>query len=228
VTFDPAIYAIIRAGAIASAERVVPLVRSYVQPETVIDVGGGEGWWAREFAKAGAQTIVLDESVGDVVHFEQFDHESGGGRVDFFPADLTALHRSLVPDVMDRAPYDLALCLEAAEHLPASAAAKLVDFLCDLAPVILFSAAIPGQGGHGHLNEQWPGYWADLFLGRGLVCTEELRWEFWDDPRVEPWYAQNLLIFAKYDWFDAKRLSFTKYPKRLIHPTTWCYYRGCA
>ncbi len=227
MTFDPAIYELIRAGAVASAERVVPLVREYVAPETVIDVGGGEGWWAREFAKGGAQTIVLDESV-DVYRFEQFDHESGGGRVDFFPANLAAPHRSLVPDVMERAPYDLALCLEVAEHLPASAGAGLIEFLCDLAPVIRFSAAIPGQGGHGHLNEQWPGYWADLFLARGLVCTEELRWEFWDDARVEPWYAQNLLIFAKYGWFDEKRLSFTKYPKRLIHPTTWCYYRGCS
>jgi hypothetical protein len=64
------------------------------------------------------------------------------------------------------------------------------------APVVLFSAAIPGQGGYGHVNEQWPGYWARMFDECGYGVSDALRWAIWNDERVEPWYRQNLLLCA--------------------------------
>jgi hypothetical protein len=84
--------------------------------------------------------------------------------------------------------------LEVAEHLPESRAASFVADLCRLAPVVLFSAAIPGQGGTGHVNEQWPGYWADLFGARGYSVSGALRWRIWNDCRVCNWYSQNMLV----------------------------------
>ena len=39
--------------------------------------------------------------------------------------------------------FDLALCLEVAEHLPAKAADAFVASLVELAPVVVFSAAMP-------------------------------------------------------------------------------------
>jgi 2-polyprenyl-3-methyl-5-hydroxy-6-metoxy-1,4-benzoquinol methylase len=55
--------------------------------------------------------------------------------------------------------FDLVVSLEVAEHLPASAADQFVNTLVKHGKKILFSAAIPGQGGQDHLNEQWPDYW---------------------------------------------------------------------
>jgi hypothetical protein len=55
------------------------------------------------------------------------------------------------------------MSLECAEHLPAHRAAPLVEWLTKSAPIVVFSAAIPGQGGKGHINEQPPDYWNDLF-----------------------------------------------------------------
>jgi hypothetical protein len=52
--------------------------------------------------------------------------------------------------------FDLALCLEVAEHLPAAAGDSLVRRLASVGARILFSAAIPGQGGRNHVNEKWP------------------------------------------------------------------------
>ena len=52
--------------------------------------------------------------------------------------------------------FDLALSLEVAEHLPPECGSEFVQTLTDLSSVILFSAAIPFQGGTDHLNEQWP------------------------------------------------------------------------
>jgi hypothetical protein len=87
--------------------------------------------------------------------------------------------------------------LEVAEHLPAECAGALVDSLCRLAPVVAFSAAIPFQGGVHHVNERWPEYWAALFEARGFVVIDCLRRDLWQDERVEWWYAQNLLLYAR-------------------------------
>jgi hypothetical protein len=62
---------------------------------------------------------------------------------------------------------------------------------------VLFSAAIPFQGGTGHVNEQWPNYWADLFRNHDYVAIDCIRRRIWDNESVEWWYAQNCLIYAK-------------------------------
>jgi hypothetical protein len=94
--------------------------------------------------------------------------------------------------------FDLAVCLEVAEHLPPERAASFIAELCHLAPVVLFSAAIPGQGGHHHLNEQPIGYWNHQFNTHGYECSGALRWAVWDNPDVENWYRQNLLVATHY------------------------------
>lgn len=106
--------------------------------------------------------------------------------------------------------YDLALSLEVAEHLPEEKAAEFVKFLTDLSDTVLFSAAIPGQGGTGHVNEQWPKYWADLFWVYGYCTTDTIRKEIWWDDSIPFWYRQNTLVFTQ-----NVRLST---PLSLVHP----------
>ena len=50
--------------------------------------------------------------------------------------------------------FDLAISLEVAEHPPEEFAEPLVERLVTAAPFVLFSAAIPEQGGIHHVNEQ--------------------------------------------------------------------------
>jgi hypothetical protein len=79
---------------------------------------------------------------------------------DFTPCDLA----TVVPGALGSSGrYDLMLSLEVAEHLPANAGPSFVATLCALGDVVLFSAAIPHQGGVNHINETWPGYWNALF-----------------------------------------------------------------
>lgn len=171
----------IRSGAQASAAVVVPRLFELVQPARVIDVGCGEGHWLLEFAELGAEVIGLD---GSYVTSSPL-----GDR--FLPHDLG---QPLPEHLAGR--FDLAISLEVAEHLPPERAAGFVRDLCQLAPVVAFSAAIPGQGGTGHVNEQWPSYWWDLFEAEGFAVSGALRFELWNDDRVENWYRQNLLIAA--------------------------------
>jgi hypothetical protein len=102
------------------------------------------------------------------------------------------------PLKLDRT-FDLVVSLEVAEHLPAESARTFIASLTDLGPVVLFSAAIPLQGGTNHVNEQWPCYWAQLFQERNYLVIDCLRKRIWNNANVDPWYAQNILLFVRHD-----------------------------
>jgi SAM-dependent methyltransferase len=201
--YDTNFYDIIRAGTQASASVVVPAILADIPARTVVDVGCGEGWWAVEFAARGCDVLGLD---GAYVQGSPL-----GDR--FRPWDLAT------PLPGDLGRYDLAVCLEVAEHLPPGRAAGFVDDLCRLAPTVAFSAAVPGQGGVNHLNEQPPGYWANLFDEHGYAVSGALRWQLWDDDRVEVWYRQNLLVATSTpDVYPALFDTPLTAPRYLVHP----------
>jgi hypothetical protein len=65
--------------------------------------------------------------------------------------------------------------------------------------VVIFGAAIPGQGGTGHINEQWPEYWIDKFSDNGFDVFDIFRKEVRANDEVAPWYAQNCFLFIQKD-----------------------------
>jgi hypothetical protein len=67
------------------------------------------------------------------------------------------------------------MSLEVAEHLSGKAGACLVHTLTQAAPLVMFSAAVPGQRGSHHINEQWPGYWRSLFTDEGFRLFNPIR-----------------------------------------------------
>jgi hypothetical protein len=227
MTFSPEVYERIREGCQRSAEAVVPRLYELILPKTVADIGGGEGWWGRAFFDRGCDVLIADDSI-DVWKFEAFGSPDPH-RIDFLPVDLRS--RSWASRVVDERAeiahihggsptFDLAVCLEVAEHLPAELADDLVAGLCAVSRRIVFSAAIPGQGGHGHLNEQWPAYWAEKFETFGLYAHDFIRSEFWNDELVEPWYRQNLLFFTDIQASTgyAEIPSPDGLPLSLVHP----------
>lgn len=166
-----------------AASHIIPHVLELMQPISVIDVGCGTG----EFLAAFRQHGIADILGIDGLYVER--DLLAIPRECFAPFDLSQ------PFTIDR-DYDLAVCLEVAEHLLPQSAADFIAALTRLAPVILFSAAIPYQGGNGHLNEQWPGYWADLFKRHGYLPVDALRHRLWHDRDIPFWYRQNILIFC--------------------------------
>lgn len=177
-------YECLQEGAQQSAQAIVPLVLDVVQPHRVVDVGCGVGTWLNTFMEEGTEHILGVDGPWvdtDLLCIPQ----------DVFHAtDLTE------PFHVDQA-FDLVVSLEVAEHLPADCANTFVDTLTRLGPVVLFSAAVPFQGGTRHVNEQWPAYWIERFSERGYVAVDALRPKIWDDERVAWWYAQNIFFFVQ-------------------------------
>jgi hypothetical protein len=93
--------------------------------------------------------------------------------------------------------YDLVICLEVAEHLPDSASDLLVETLTKHGDVIIFSAAIPGQGGQNHVNEQWTSYWQNKFSKLGFYFHDVLRPLIWTNKSIEWWYKQNMFLVTR-------------------------------
>ena len=172
-------------GSVASARVVVPLVLNLVSPSSVVDIGCGVGTWLSVFREHGVSITGVD---GAWIQPDQLQIP----KEHFIAKDLANL---------DGIPLraDIAVCLEVAEHLPAGSAAGLVAALTSIAPVVLFSAAMPLQGGTQHVNEQWPSYWAAHFKKHGYVPVDCIRRHVWLDERIEYWYAQNTFIYVRED-----------------------------
>ncbi|MCY4262184.1 MAG: hypothetical protein OXC97_02545 [Candidatus Dadabacteria bacterium] len=153
----------------------LPPVRS------VIDVGCGLGTWL-------ASLIELENRQIDILGID-------GPWIDpdllvipedsFLAADLSLE----IPRIERR--YDLAISLEVAEHLLPEKSKEFISFLVGLSDFVLFSAAIPFQGGTNHFNEQWQSYWADLFEQEGYVPVDFIRPALWKDEKISFHYRQN-------------------------------------
>lgn len=176
-------------GTSQSARVVVPLVLEMLRPRSVVDVGCGLGTWLTVFSELGVDDYLGID--GDYVDTGMLEIPVANFRA----WDLRE------PLRLDRC-FDLVVSLEVAEHLPAESAPAFVESLSLLGPAILFSAAIPLQGGTGHENEQWPDYWADLFGAHDFVVVDCLRPRVWKNEAVQWWYSQNLLVFIRRDRLD--------------------------
>lgn len=177
--YDQHFYTAQDRGALESARIVLPIVLDLVRPRSVIDVGCGGGAWTR----------VLKDHVPEVVSVDG-DWVPEALRLPGF--EVRDLEVSLD---LDRK-FDLVVCAEVAEHLSPTRAESFVEDLVRLGRNVLFSAAIPNQGGVDHRNERWQSYWASLFAQHGLYPHDVVRPKVWSDEGVETWYRQNMLLYT--------------------------------
>lgn len=170
-------------GSIRSAEIIVPRVLSLFSVSSVVDIGCGVGGWLSVFEKNGIHDYIGID--GDYISREALKIPAER----FQPEDLVSLKN------VGRK-FDLACSLEVAEHLPEQVAEQFVEALVGAAPVILFSAAIPNQGGTNHINEQWQSYWFELFLHHNYHAFDCIRPSVYGDEQVKWWYRQNCIIYC--------------------------------
>lgn len=181
--YDQEFYRSHEEGTYRSASIVVPLVLALLPVNSVIDVGCGVGTWAFQFLQSGVKEVAgIDGAYVDQTMLR-------------IPRECFHAHDLRFPIRLEKR-YDLAVCLEVAEHLPNIRSEGIVHDLVLLAPCILFSAAVPGQGGTAHINEQYLSWWAKLFQAHRYVPLDLIRHQIWDMPEVDWYYRQNIVFFA--------------------------------
>jgi len=183
---------------IESPSRILPLVLS--SSRSVLDVGCGLGAWLK---------VVVDLGIVDYLGIDG----------DFLVRNMLKIpdNKFVTKDLnhsfsLGRT-FDLTICVEVAEHLNESSADVLVNSLVMHSDRILFSAAIPGQDGQNHINEQWPEYWLEKFSQHGFYMHDILRPLIWDDSTIHWWYRQNICLLTK-EKPKPGELPF----KALVHP----------
>lgn len=197
-----------------SSVHIIPLLVEAVHPRSVVDVGCGIGAFLKEFESVGVHDVLGIEG-------EWFDKSSFR-----LPRERLLIKDITRPFSIGRK-FDLVLSLEVGEHFDSKYAPIYVSNLTKLGDVVLFSAAIPFQGGTHHVNEQWPEYWARLFISNGFVPIDALRLRLWNNPDVSSYYAQNSVFYVKDGSVgDFPTLSnmlplHDGYPLRLVHPKQW-------
>ncbi|OGL65844.1 hypothetical protein A3B21_00110 [Candidatus Uhrbacteria bacterium RIFCSPLOWO2_01_FULL_47_24] len=180
----------VRLDSLKSAKIIVPIILDLIQPQSVVDVGCGTGEFLSVFKEQGIKNIFGID--GPWVNKEKLCIPK-----EFFQ------HADLEKPVSIDKKFDLAISLEVAEHLSKDSVSTFVQTLTDLSPIIVFSAAIPFQGGIHHINEQWPEYWAELFAKKDYAPIDCIRKQIWNNEEVSFWYAQNILLFARKDYLKA-------------------------
>lgn len=168
-----------------AAETVLSIVlESLPGVRSAVDVGCGVGTWLSVLGGMGVKKIL------------GYDGSWVERKLLVIPGDS---FREVRLDTVDSLPgkYDLAISLEVAEHLPPDRAETFVSLLAGLSDNVLFSAAIPFQGGTNHVNERWQGYWAGLFGALGYGVHDPVRTRIWNDREIPVWYRQNVLLFMR-------------------------------
>lgn len=166
-----------------NGEYLAEIVCSYVAPRSVVDVGCGLGFFLRAMQARGADIKAID--------------------ADWVVPLATEIDKSLYSYQDLNEPlqiskrYDLAVSLEVAEHLLPERGESFVADLCALSDVVMFSAAVPGQRGSGHIHMQWQDWWAERFGEHGYSCYDPIRRKIAAKPDAFDWFAQNTLLFVK-------------------------------
>lgn len=204
------------AASLESARVVINLLFARFRPMSVLDVGCGLGTWLR---------ACVERGVGDVTGID--GTHIARTRLHIPPERFLARDLSRPLEVGRR--FDLVLSLEVAEHLASQRADSFIGELTALSDVVLFSAALPYQGGTGHVNENWAEYWSDKFRRCGFSLVDLLRPALWNDERVAFWYRQNLFLYVREQRLGALDMVAWQpgdMPLSAIHPEMFLW--ACA
>lgn len=189
LTYNPLVFRYYHRMALNLAPGVMrAIANTFPAVGSLVDVGAGSGAYAAEARRHGWRIVACEHArAGRAMARRQ--------GVEARPFDL-----ALDPPSDVKADFDLAYSFEVAEHLPPQLGDALVRYLSGLAPMVVFTAAPPGQGGIGHINEQPQEYWISRFEREGMRhdrdATDSLRREFTTQGVGVPLLG-NLMIFQK-------------------------------
>lgn len=170
---------------IQDEKEIIPYMLERLTPKSIVDFGCGEGRWLMEVKKYDPNIEVLGLD-GYYINRDRLQISQD----EFIEVDLRK-------KIELTKKYDLAISTEVAEHIEEEYVDIFLNNLTKASNCILFSAAIPGQGGRHHVNEQWQSYWVKKFENLNYKVDFSIRNHFWKNININAWRRQNILVFSK-------------------------------
>jgi SAM-dependent methyltransferase len=164
-------------------------IKAQYAPKSIIEIGCGNGDLSKLLSREGIAVTAIDGysapnfSKDNLITFYKVDLNEAFAVKAFF----TSLDRK----------FDVAICMEVAEHLKPEVSEQLIESLTSVSDVIIFSAAVPEQGGDGHINCRNRLFWHNLFEQNKFFLRDTIRSKIRQNPRVGRWYALNTLDYTR-------------------------------
>ncbi len=187
LVYNPWTYAIFHRAALETSPAMVEgILGQFKEVKSAVDFGCGTGAYVSEFRKRGvvaqgfeyspiARKVALEAFGIQINAFDLEDFKDAGGQ------------------------FDLATSFEVAEHLTPEFGDRLVSACCRHAPLVVFSAAGPGQPGQGHIHLQPKSYWIERFARAGFAFNEARTVALEQYLRTNLfrgfWLADNIAVF---------------------------------
>jgi SAM-dependent methyltransferase len=193
-------------------QEIVPEIMRILNPANVVDIGCGLGTFLYCFKKEGVKEVLgIDGAWVNKNALSKYLDEG-----EFLEKDLEK------PFTLNKK-FDLAVSLEVAEHLSPESADIFVKNLVNAGKLILFSAAIPLQGGQNHINEQWLTYWEEKFGKHNYIIHDVMRPIFWNNPKIFWWYRQNMVLVAPKEFRLNSNLTYNPL-RNVVHYELFSHY----
>lgn len=176
--------------AIKSAQIAANVIGGSIEPTSLIDIGSGQGVWLISISEkfnSVSRTVALDLQPHESSFFDEL--KQSGTNFEFIEVDFE------VSKKLPEENFDIAICLEVLEHLTAGTAVEVAQEIGRKCSFVIFSAAITGQGGTGHINERKFSYWMDLMRKQGFVALDVFRPALEKSREVPGYYKQNMMLF---------------------------------
>ena len=194
-------------GSYISALEILKYIKSFIDFKSVIDFGCGMGTWCKAM-----EDLEIDNVLGVDQHVYDSEYM------------LISEEKYLQYDLRKKMPQsytaDLAISVEVAEHIEAEYSEIFIHNLCMCSDLILFSAALPFQGGTGHINEKACSFWNEIFSKFGYEAVDCIRPYFWNNDNIEIWYRNNCILYIKNNLRQQilKSIPTQQYPLDIVHP----------
>lgn len=192
---------------------IADVIINEYQPKRIIDFGCGTGALAKAFASRGVQVQAIDGysepdfSAYDTIRFKKVDLNNINTTADFLKQFDTK--------------FDLAISIEVAEHLNPAVSSSFIEWMTSMADVIVFSAAVPGQDGDGHINCRSRSDWYQFIKQCNFTIADTIRQHFTSNPNLGLWHKFNIVDYVKKDTAFANRINPVELAERLLAAETF-------